>query len=104
WTSKGFDDGHRVMAERTRAALARWSDGGRLPVVIDATSCAHGLISEVAVEGVEVLDSIAWVHDRLLDLLPADSRRLRSVVVHQTCASRHLGLHDKLAAIAGRIA
>ena len=104
WTSKGFGDGHQVMAERTGAALRRWSDGGRLPVVIDATSCAHGLISEVAVDGVEVLDSIAWVHDRLLERLPAGGPRLGSVVVHQTCASRHLGLHDKLAAIAARIA
>ena len=44
--------GHELMAERVRDSLARWSDGGRRPVVIDASSCAHGLISEIGVDGV----------------------------------------------------
>ncbi len=63
------------MAGKTATALQRWSDGGRLPVVIDASSCTHGVISELEVEGVEVLDSVAWVHDRLLERLQV-SRRL----------------------------
>ena len=56
----------------------------------------------VDAEGIEVIDSIAWVHDRLLDRLEV-SRKLDSVVVHPTCSSRHLGLSSKLAAIASRI-
>ena len=103
WSSKGFERGHELMAQRISGALARWSDGGKLPVVIDATSCSHGLISEVAPEGVEILDSIAWVHDHLLERLEL-ARRLRSVVVHPTCSSVHLGLSRKLAAIAAAIA
>jgi hypothetical protein len=35
--------GHDHMAAKTAAALWRWSDGATLPVVIDASSCAHGL-------------------------------------------------------------
>ncbi len=103
WSSKGYERGHRVVAERIRAALGRWSEGGRLPVVIDASSCTHGVVAEVGVEGVEVLDSIAWVHDRLLARLEL-RRRLGSVAVHPTCASRHLGLSDKLVAIASQLA
>ena len=68
-----------LMAERIRAALARWSDGGALPVVIDASSCSHGLISDVAPEGDRILDSIEWVHDHLLERLsiaaPLGTRR-----------------------------
>ena len=74
WSSKGFAAGHAHMAGKTAAALLRWSDGGRLPVVIDASSCAHGVISELEVDGVEVLDSIAWVHDRLLERLQVSRR------------------------------
>ena len=85
-----------------RSALVRWSDGGRLPVVIDATSCTHGVISELRPEGVEVLDSIAWVHDHLLSRLEV-SHRVRRVAVHPTCASTHLGLSAKLSAIADAI-
>ncbi len=103
WTSKGYRDGHQVMTRRISAALSRWSDGGRLPVVIDASSCAHGLISEVRVDGVEILDSISWVHDHLLPRLQVN-RRLGSVAVHPTCASNHLQLSGKLQAIAAQIA
>ncbi len=103
WISKGFERGHELMAERLRASLRRWSDDGRLPVVIDASSCTHGVTTEVGVEGVEVLDSIAWVHDRLLDRLEL-RRRLGAMAVHPTCASAHLGLSAKLMAVAGRMA
>jgi D-lactate dehydrogenase len=103
WTSKGFASGHEEMSRRAGAALERWSDGGRLAVVTDASSCAHGLIDEVEVQGVEVLDSIAWVHDRLLARLEL-RRKLGSVVVHPTCASKHLGLSGKLAAVAEQLA
>jgi D-lactate dehydrogenase len=103
WTSKGYQRGHELIAARMRASLHRWSDGGRLPVVIDASSCTHGVRSEIAPEGVEVLDSIAWVHDHLLDRLELRGK-LASVLVHPTCASRHLGLSGELAAIASRIA
>ena len=91
--------GTPIWPRRTAAALQRWSDGGRLPVVIDASSCAHGVISELEVDGVEVLDSVAWVHDRLLERLQV-TRRLGAVAVHPTCACTQLGLSGKLAAIA----
>jgi D-lactate dehydrogenase len=103
WSSKGFTQGHELMSARTAAALSRWTCGGELPVVIDASSCAHGLVDGVAAEGIEVLDSIAWVHDRLLPRLSV-RRKLRSVAVHPTCASNHLGLSGKLEAIASELA
>ncbi len=103
WSSKGYVQGHELIAGRMREALRRWSDEGRLPVVLDASSCTHGVISEVMPEGVQVLDSIAWVHDHLLDRLEL-RRKLGSVVVHGTCASRHLGLSGKLVSIASQIA
>jgi D-lactate dehydrogenase len=99
WSSKGYEAGHRLMASRTAAALSRWSDGGRLPVVVDASSCTHGLRAD----GVEVLDSIEWVADRLLERLEV-RRRLRAVAVHPTCAATHLGLGGKLAAVVGQLA
>ncbi|MBV9003030.1 MAG: FAD-binding oxidoreductase [Solirubrobacterales bacterium] len=103
WSSKGYTTGQQLMAGRVASALHRWSDGGRLPVVIDASSCAYGLIDEVAADGIEVLDSIAWVHDHLLDHLEV-RHRLGTVVVHPNCSGTHLGLSSKLAAIAARLA
>jgi len=103
WSSKGYRAGHELMAARTAAALRRWSQDGRLPVVIDASSCTLGVLTELDVDGIEVIDSVAWVHDHLLDRLPVH-RRVGTVAVHATCACSQLGLGAKLAAVAGRLA
>lgn len=103
WSSKGYSAGHEHMAAKTSAALQRWSDGGRLPVVIDASSCTLGVLTEIELDGVEVLDSVAWVHDRLLDRLQIPRRR-RDLVLHATCACSQLGLAGKLAKIAENLA
>jgi D-lactate dehydrogenase len=101
WSSKGYRSGHAYMAGHTAAALRRWTDGGRLPVVIDASSCAMGLMEHV--QGVDVLDSVAWAHDRLLPDLSV-RRALRSVAVHPSCATRHMRLTGKLERLAASIA
>jgi D-lactate dehydrogenase len=103
WSSKGYADGFAHMAAKTAVALQRWTDGGRLPVVIDASSCSHGARENLELDGVEVIDSVAWVHDRLLARLTVD-RRIASMVVHPTCAAGHLGVSAKLAGIAATLA
>jgi D-lactate dehydrogenase len=94
WSSKGYERGRELMASRTGAALERWSDGGALPVITDASSCAQGM---------QVLDSVEWVHDHLLPELRV-THRLRSVAVHPTCSATQLGLARKLQAIASELA
>jgi D-lactate dehydrogenase len=113
WSSKGYRRGQEHMAARTAVALWRWSEEGRLPVVIDASSCAQGLVEDIApclmdaererFAQIEILDSISWVHDRLLASLTV-SRRVPSVAVHPTCAAGRLGLAGKLEQIAGALA
>ncbi|MDQ6731342.1 MAG: (Fe-S)-binding protein, partial [Actinomycetota bacterium] len=103
WSSKGYRAGHELMAKRTAAALRRWSEDGRLRVVIDASSCTLGVLTELDVDGIEVIDSVAWVHDHLLDRLQVQ-HRVGTVAVHATCACSQLGLGGKLAAVAGRLA
>ncbi len=112
WTSKGYADGARLMANRTVEAIWRWSGEGELAVVIDASSCALGLAGEVVgaltEENVErhgrldILDSVAWA-TRLLASLPI-RERLGSVAVHPTCSTRHLGLERELREVAAAIA
>jgi D-lactate dehydrogenase len=112
WTSKGYADGAALMANRTVESLWRWSSGGELPVVIDASSCALGLSSEAA-EGLseenrerhgklETLDPVAWAK-RLIPNLEIP-RKLGSVAIHPTCSTRHLGLERELREAAGAIA
>jgi D-lactate dehydrogenase len=103
WSSKGYADGLAEMAARTGAALRRWTGDGELPVVMDASSCSLGLRENLALDGVEVIDSVSWIHDHLLQRLEI-AHRLGSVVIHPTCATGHLGASGKLAAVAGRLA
>ena len=102
WSSKGYARGQRWMAAKVADALKRWTDGGRIPVVIDASSCAQGFIQDVGTD-VEVLDSIAWAHDRLLPELDV-KRRAGTVAVHPNCSAGHLGLQPRLEALLGRLA
>ena len=99
WSSKGYPEAHDWMAQRTTEALRRWSDEGRLPVVIDASSCSDAARGD---HGVEVLDSVAWAHDHLLPRLSID--RVGSVAVHPTCSTRQMGMTTKLRKLAEALA
>ena len=112
WRSKGYRQGHKYMAQAVADALWRWSDGGVLPIVVDAASCTLGLKEDVATqlegerkeryESLKIIDSIAWCRDLLPKL--AISRRLRRVAVHPTCSITDLGLVGGLKQIAGCLA
>jgi D-lactate dehydrogenase len=113
WSSKGLSDGHAVMSARVADALWRWTDGGELPVVIDANSCAQGLAEEVPgaldeqrreqLAGIEVIDSVRWAQEHLLAGLEVH-RRLGAVAVHATCSARHLALVPQLTELVAAVA
>jgi D-lactate dehydrogenase len=113
WSSKGFDDGHREMSRRVAKAVIEWTEDGRLPLIVDASSCTLGLLAEVpaalddvqreAFERVEIIDSIAWVHRELMGTLEVRGK-LGSVAVHPPCAASHLGLGGQLKEIAEALA
>jgi D-lactate dehydrogenase len=112
WSSKGFGAAHAHKANDLLGRLWEWSDEGELPVVVDAASCTHsivepgdGVLSEenaARLGGLEVLDSVAWAHDRLLPRLEV-GRRVGSATVHPTCATRQLGLEPRLRRLAAAL-
>jgi D-lactate dehydrogenase len=109
WHSKGYVEGNALMANRTAESLWRWSDGGRLPVICDASSCSLGISSEIVEyltpenrkrhAKLTIFDSVAWAHDRLLPKLEI-RRKAASAVVHPSCSINHLKLASKLHALA----
>jgi D-lactate dehydrogenase len=113
WHSKGYEEGNTVMANRTVESLWRWSDGGKLPIVCDASSCSLGLESEIGGYltsqnrerhgALTIFDSIAWAHDSLLPSLSI-RQKTGSAVVHPSCSANHLGLGRKLHALARAMA
>lgn len=98
FASKGYPDAARAAAVGLIDTLWAWSDGGRLPVVVDASSCVHALLA-----GADKLPPDARERLRRLDLTDAvgllDRLRPRlrlhavrdRVVLHPTCATQQLG-------------
>ncbi|HEX4465407.1 MAG TPA: FAD-binding and (Fe-S)-binding domain-containing protein [Solirubrobacterales bacterium] len=113
WSSKGFGAAHAHKANEMVVKLWRWSGEGALPIVIDAASCTQGIADPG--EGVlseenagrlaklEIIDSVAWAHDRLLPSLEL-KEKVGSATVHPTCATRHMGLALRLRSLAGALA
>ncbi|WP_344470719.1 FAD-binding and (Fe-S)-binding domain-containing protein [Nonomuraea monospora] len=113
WHSKGHRAAHAHAAGDLVRRLWDWSDGGRLPVVVDAASCTLGILREappVLDDGdrarhaaLTVLDALTWARTDLLPKLTV-SRRLAPAVLHPTCAMTHLGTAADLRAVADALA
>jgi len=106
WKSKGLSRGYAEMTARVTASLVRATDGGRLPVVCDASSCTEGLevlLDAAKQQGIRVIDAVAFVDERVLPQLP-EGHKVESVTVHPTCSSAHLGIVGALTRVAGAAA
>jgi D-lactate dehydrogenase len=113
WSSKGYGDAHRHKANAMVESLWRWSEEGELPVVVDAASCTQAVaapgedvLSEENAERLtklEILDSVAWAHDRLMSKLEVRAK-VGAATVHPTCATRHMGLAPRLRRLAAALA
>ncbi len=121
WAHKGFPEGNRIMANRLVEALWRWSEGGRLPIMCDVTSCARTMLVELEHENfgppekilndvnlerhaqLKIIDVAEWLHDLVLPRVEI-GRKKSSVLVHPTCACTELGLGEKIAAVAAACA
>ncbi len=94
-------------------SLWRWSGEGELPIVVDAASCTQAIaepgdlvLYEENVErlaALEVVDSVAWAHDRLLPRLRIE-RKVAAATAHPTCATRHMGLAPRLRTLSEALA
>ena len=113
---QGFPDAQKVMANRVVEAMYTWSDGGRLPIMCDVSSCARTLMVEMETqmwgtrppllsaanqrkyEKLSIHGIAAWLHDDVLPRLTVSGPK-GSVVMHPTCACRQLGVDEKIEAI-----
>jgi D-lactate dehydrogenase len=89
-----------------------WSQQGKLPIVIDTTSCLHTLRTcgdvldghdKEVWSRLTLLDSIEFLHDHVLPglvLHPVE----QTVMLHPNCSARKLGLDGRLLAIAKKCA
>ncbi|MGV3640413.1 MAG: FAD-binding and (Fe-S)-binding domain-containing protein, partial [Adhaeribacter sp.] len=112
YSSKGYSKAFAFTANDTIAKLWAWTDGGRLPVVLDITSCTHTLQTCRPVltaenreryDKLKIIDSIDYLADYLLPQAPL-LRKRGKIVLHPVCSLQKMGLEGKFLKVARQLA
>jgi D-lactate dehydrogenase len=108
YSSKGFDESRDAMLNRTIEKMWKWSDDGKLPIMVDTSPCTYGLThareyltpaNQQRFDRLKIVDSIEFVHDQVLPKLKVN-HVVASVALHPVCSAVKMGLTPKLEAIA----
>jgi D-lactate dehydrogenase len=110
WESKGFIAGGAAMAQRVVDALWASTQQGALPVVVDASSCTHGLAGldhllpdDERVARLRIEDAVTFTVRELLPSLAVPTP-VASLTLHPTCSTTHLGIGEDLRTVAEAVA
>lgn len=105
--SKGFVQAQQEMANLTIEALWQWTEEGRMPVVLDVSSCTQSLRSlrpflngrnQRYFDEMRIYDSVDYLADILLPRLTIQ-RKKRKIVLHPVCSLHKMELVEKFEAI-----
>ncbi|MCX8145108.1 MAG: FAD-binding oxidoreductase [Azovibrio sp.] len=96
--SKGLFDTATAKANELEAALVDASEGGRLPILFDASPCALRMRQHLG-NRLTVADFGEFAHDHLLPRLKLEPLS-EPVALHVNCSARRLGEADKLVTLA----
>jgi D-lactate dehydrogenase len=112
FSSRGYHEAYRLALARTVDALWEWSDGGRLPLLVDSSPCAWTLrggsrdlspTGRERLEALQILDGIEFAEQQIVPRIRVRSR-LGRVALHPVCSVRKLGLEERMRALAGHFA
>jgi D-lactate dehydrogenase len=96
--SKGFLEQADIKSKELEAALMQASDGGRIPVLCDASPCLYRMRNAMNPQ-LKLYEPSEFVYDFLMDRLkfePLDT----TVALHHTCSNMKMALEHKLLAVA----
>jgi D-lactate dehydrogenase len=108
FSSKGYVEAHRLMVNRTIDRMWHWSDGGRLPIVLDTSPCTYGLhacrdalepVNQVRFDALKIVDGVEFAARTLLPSLQVRQKEHR-VVLHPVCSVVKMNLTSDLERIA----
>ena len=112
FSSKGFTAAFTHMANETVAKLWEASDKGRLPVVMDITSCTHTLQgcrwalnagNAQYFDGLRIIDSIDYLAEYIVPRITVGQKK-ENIVLHPVCSLAHMGLENKFVSVAKHFA
>jgi D-lactate dehydrogenase len=111
FSSKGFTKAFAYMTNQTVEKLWNYTEEGRLPVVLDISSCTHTLQqcawalsaeNKQRLASMKIIDSIDYLSDYIIPHLTIHKKN--SIALHPVCSLQHMGLENKFLALAKNLA
>ncbi|MCO4294276.1 FAD-binding oxidoreductase [Solitalea sp. MAHUQ-68] len=111
YSSKGFSKAYEYNSNQTIELLWKWTLGGKLPVVLDITSCTHTLHdcrpvltdeNKKRFDSINILDSIDYIADYVLPKVEVRNKK-NNVVLHPVCSTYKMGIEGKFRKIAEKL-
>ena len=108
FSSKGYNMAYAAKCNETIDKLWTVTKEGKIPVILDVTSCSQTLqkcrpvlddLNKSRFDQLRILDSIDYLHDHVLPATP-DTNKKGSVVLHPVCSLQKMGLERKFVAVA----
>jgi D-lactate dehydrogenase len=107
FSSKGFIPAYKHTVNQTIALLWEWTGQGKIPVLMDVTSCTHSLQGSYSYlteenkklyEQIVFIDSIDFAADYLLPRLKIKDKK-DNIIFHPVCTTYKMNLVPKLQTI-----
>jgi len=96
--SKGFFKQADMKSDELEGALMLASEGGRIPVLCDASPCLYRM-RNVMGSKLKLYEPSEFIHDFLMERLKFEPLDF-TVAIHHTCSNMKMGLEHKLLAVA----
>ncbi|HLO83312.1 MAG TPA: FAD-linked oxidase C-terminal domain-containing protein, partial [Chitinophagaceae bacterium] len=112
YASKGFNDAYRYTANKIVDQLWTSSNGGKLPVVIDVSSCAYTLhhirpvldkVNSQRYDQLKILDAVEFLHDMVMPRANVKKMQ-KSIVLHPVCSLQKMKTEEKFLRVAQHFA
>ncbi|MES3019245.1 MAG: FAD-binding and (Fe-S)-binding domain-containing protein [Bacteroidota bacterium] len=108
FSSKGFNMAYASKCNETVDKLWRITNEGRVPVVLDVTSCSQTLqkcrpvldeLNKQRFDQLSIIDSIDYLHDHIMPAANVPDKK-GSIVLHPVCSLQKMELERKFVAVA----
>jgi len=110
FSSKGYTPAYQFFVNKTIDTLWAWSKEGKLPIVLDITSCTHSLQTcrphltlenQQRFDRLKIIDSLQFATDILLPRLTITKKKSKAVF-HPVCSLHKMNLNKNLLQLAAQ--
>jgi D-lactate dehydrogenase len=112
FSSKGYKDAFKYMADKTIDALWEATEEGNFAVVVDVTSCTLTLLhcreilskaQQQKFDKIRIIDSIEYIDEYIIPAIKITIKK-KAIVLHPVCSVYKMNMEDRFEKIATHFA